>query len=931
MPPSCRGCGAKVPSGVDLCPSCRTERVPAALGADELFGQPVDDATAVMMPPYEMRPRFVGRQGALDRMLKAFDDARELHELAFVALVGPPGSGKTRMIRELSRHIKQRSPQTRFLVGQAGGTVPVPYAPFSRLLGVRFGIGTADAPEVAREKITAGVADVLPAARVAEVAHLIAHLMRVGFPESPIVEPLAETPQQLEARTFIAVKRFLAGDAETGPLVLCIDELERAGAETVNLLQYLAAGLIASPVMLLAVARPALYDTHSTFGDGEAPLERIDLGALDETEAEHLIRELLRPVADAPEALVDHAKKLGGMPRTLFEFVRLLLEAEVIVRSGPALQTGMPGRWTIDRERLSRLRLPEHHEEILNQRLRQMQPAERDLLEKAAVCGERFWLDAVVALVRIAALDGTDPDGPTLGEIAAAGDRTRLAVAQTLSRLVEREWLVESPDSQIPGEREYQFAYPPLWDVVYEGIDEASRRRYHRLVAQWLELRPEGRAEDAQEEIGRHLERAGDGDGAALRYRRAADAARARYYNDKAIRLFAQALACLAEGDLAARIHIWHDLGSVYELKGDFEQALGAFERMLRLTWVVSSRTKAAVAFNKMGRVFRRKGDLRLALDYLGRGQELFEQAGDLRGVAASLDDVGQVLWLLGRYDEAFEKITLALQKRGQGGDKRSIAHSLSTLGNVQKDRGKINEAENCYREALALRREAGDRAGVITTLNNLAVLAFVRGDREGARRGWEEALAEAEEIGALPLQALTLNNLGELALVDGKLEEARRRLEETISLAKDLEDRVLLSEATRNLGLLELEGGNAGLARELTTRALEIAENAGLRDYAGRALLALGEVYAATLFDTDEDNGTGHPHAADDYFRRGVDVFRELGNEGELAKGLERFGRYKLERGEIEAGRGLIREAHKLFSKLGMKRPEDITRMDDK
>jgi tetratricopeptide (TPR) repeat protein len=936
MPPSCRGCGSKVQPGVDLCPSCRTERVPAALGADELFGVPVEaEPTAIMSAPYEMRPRFVGRQGALDRMMKAFDDARDLRELAFVAVIGPPGSGKTRIIKELSRHVKQRTPQARFLMGPAGGTVPVPYGAFSRLLATRFGIGTADAPELARDKITAGVGDVLPAARVVEVAHLIAHLMRVGYPESPIIEPLAESPQQLEARTFIAVKRFLAADAEKAPLVLCLDELERAGAETVNLLHYLAAGLMSSPVMLLAVARPILYDVHPTFGDGEAPLERIDLGPLDDHEAESLVRELLKPVADAPAALVEHAKKLGGMPRTLFEFVRLLLEAEVIVRGLPPIDrgadAGLAPRWTVDTDRLARLRLPEHHEEILTQRLRQMAPAERDLLEKAAVCGERFWLDAVVALVRVAALDGADPDGPTLGEIAAAGDRTRLAVAQTLSRLVEREWLVESSDSQIIGEREYVFAYPPLWDVVYEGIDEASRRRYHRLIAQWLELRPEGRGEEPQEEIGRHLERAGDGDGAATRYRRAADAARARYYNDKAIRLYAQALACLGEGDMAARIHIWHDLGSVYELKGDFEQALGAFERMLRLTWVVSSRTKAAVAFNKMGRVFRRKGDLRLALDYLGRGQELFEQAGDLRGVAGSLDDVGHVMWLLGRYDDAFEKITQALQKRGQGGDKRSIAHSLSTLGNVQKDRGRFAEAENCYREALALRRDAGDRAGVITTLNNLAVLAFERGDKDGARNGWEEALAEAEDIGALPLQALALNNLGELALVEGKLEEARRRLEETISIAKDLDERLLLSEATRNLGLLELEGGNSGLAHELTTRALEIAESSGLRDYVGRALLALAEVHAATLFDADEANGETGSKAADDFFTRGVELFRQMGNEGELAKGLERFGRYKLERGDIEAGRVLIREAHALFQKLGMKKAEDITVMDDK
>jgi tetratricopeptide (TPR) repeat protein len=499
-------------------------------------------------------------------------------------------------------------------------------------------------------------------------------------------------------------------------------------------------------------------------------------------------------------------------------------------------------------------------------------------------------------------------------------------VAQSLARLVEREWIVDQTESTIPGEREYRFAYPPLWDVVYEGIDGASRRSYHRLVAQWLELRPEGRGAEAQEEIGRHLERAGDGDGAAACYRRAADAARQQYNNEKAIRLYALALACLRDGNIAARIHLWHDLGSVYELKGDTESALGAFERMLRLTWVVSSRTKAAVAFNKMGRVWRRKGDLKLALEYLQRGEDLFEQAGDVRGISGSLDDIGHVLHMLGRYDEAFDKISNALQKRGKHGDKRSIAHSLSNLGNLQKDRGRFKEAENCHDQALGLRRQIGDRAGAITSLNNLAVLAFDRGDREGARRGWEKALAEAEEIGALPLQALALNNLGELALVEGKQEEARRRLEETVGLAKDLDDRRLMSEAIRNLGLLELEGGNANRAKELTTQALQIAETSGLRDYVGRALLALGEVHAATLFD-ETDYGT-HPPAAEEYFTRGIELFREVGNESELAKGLERFGRYKLERGDVPSGRNLLEEARGIFTKLGMKAGEDVSKV---
>src|SRR5262249_38153594 len=184
------------------------------------------------------------------------------------------------------------------------------------------------------------------------------------------------------------------------------------------------------------------------------------------------------------------------------------------------------------------------------------------------------------------------------------GDRTRVSVALALARLGDRAWTIAQPTT-IPGAREFRFAYPLLRDVVLAGVPADVKRRYHLWVAGWLELRPDGREGRALGETGRPRGAAGGAARAASCSRRAADAARRRYENDKAIRLFARALSCAPGGSLALRIHVWHDLGSVYELKGDFEAALAAFERMLRLTWVASSRGKAAVAFNKLGRVWR--------------------------------------------------------------------------------------------------------------------------------------------------------------------------------------------------------------------------------------------------------------------------------------------------------------------------------------
>jgi tetratricopeptide (TPR) repeat protein len=923
MPPTCFGCGARLKVHGELCAACRTEPTDQ-VDPDELFPDAADqEVTQITTIPYELRPKFTGRESALGQLITSFDETRDLAELSFSVVIGEPGMGKSRTIKELGRKLKKHAPDARFLVGVGDGS-GVAYAAFSRILAARFGITPGDDPEDCQEKLIEGVAEVLPPARVTEVAHLLAHLMRVPFPDSPVVGPLIGTPQQLEARTFIAIRRFLAADAAAGVLVLCFENLELCGPETINLLHYMAAGLASSPVMIVGTGRAVLYDRYTSFGDGEVPVKRIDLGPLTDQEAEHLLRELCRPLDQVPDALVQHSKKLKGSPRALFELIRLLLESEVIVRSGSM-------SWRIDEEALAAFELPATYDELVDRRLAVMDREERDLIEKAAVIGDTFWLDSVVALVRLSASEFEDPDGPTLSEIAAAGDHTRVSVAQALAKLVEREWLKEVAESSVPGEREYRFAYPNLWSSVYEGILERTRRGYHRMVAQWFELRPEGRGPLAQEEIGRHLELAGEQRDAAARYRRAADAARSQFLNEKAIRLYAQALACLGEHDQAARIHLWHDLGSVYELKGDFEAALGAFERMLRLAWLVASRTKAAVAFNKMGRVWRRKGDLRLALEYLKRGQELFEQAGDARGIAGSYDDIGKVLYLLGRYDEAFDEVTKGLAARGRGGDQRSIAHSLSNLGNIQQDRGRLVEAYNCHKEALELRRAIGDRAGVIGSLNNLAVLAYERGDYDDARKGWRQALSEAEDIGALPLQALALSNLGELALNEGRHDEARSRLEDALELAEDIDDKRLQIESLRNIALLENATGHNRAAREMAIHAHEIAHASGLRDYEGRALLALGEVFAGSLFDADstDPDGTGSGLSeAEDYFRRGVDMLRQIGNEAELGRGLEAYGRYKIERGDITRGKDLLREALVIFSKLGMDRGAEVERV---
>ncbi len=889
-----------------LAVSGNTDQIPQ-FDAQELFGDGEGERTVVQAVPFDLRARFTGRRGPIDTLLAMFAKTGSTRTASLAALIGEPGMGKSRLLGELISRAKAEAPGL-LVIGGAADEVATPYGPMARALSARFGFVAGEPEAESRDRIQAAVAEVLPATRVPEVAHLLAYMLRVPFEQSPVVGPLVESPQRLESRTFMAVRRYLAALAEHSPLLIFVENLEACGQETINLVQYLVAGMASLPVMAVVTATAALFEKAPGFGEGDVPLQRLDLGALSPDESEAILRELLRPLDVIPPELIIHARTVGATPRFLHETVRLLLESESVVRGGGAL-------WRIDAVRLAATKLPTTYEQLVAARLAVMDAAERSVLEMAAAIGEASWLDAIVALDRVRTTITRDPDGPTLSQIAASGDHSRLAVAAAVGRLIEREWLLDMPTSTIPGERELRFAYPNLWSIVDQATDPDTRRRYHGTTARWLELRPDARGASAPAEVARHFELAGELREAALRYRRAADTARAQYQNERAIRLFDRALACIGDSDTATRILLWHDVGSVYEMIGDFEAALGAFERVLRLSWLVASKTKAAVAFNKMGRVWRRRGDLRLALEYLERGLELFRTADDTRGIAGSLDDIGRVLHLLGRYDEAFQKITEALARRGKAGDKRSIASSLSTLGMVQQDRGQYEAAFTCHQEALELRLASQDRWGIVVSRNHLAALQFEAGELADARTGWATALAEAESIGASPLAAMALTNLGELGLREGKVEEARSRLEDALEIIEDIEAPQLETDCCRQLALCDLAAQDAVSAREMAERALKVATKAGIREKEALAHLTLGQVVTASLYDAGDTVVGGAEH----HFQLATEILRAIGNDTELAKGLEAYARYLIEHGDSKRGKTLLHEALVVFTRLGL------------
>jgi class 3 adenylate cyclase/tetratricopeptide (TPR) repeat protein len=517
----------------------------------------------------------------------------------------------------------------------------------------------------------------------------------------------------LEQEQLHAFRHLIEHHAALRPILVLIDEVQRANDRTLRFLADLIVRTDA-PVLLVLAGRPEPADWLLRFPH----TTRLRLEPLGPEESAELATSLVPEGRLSPAAAAVLAERGAGNPLHLRELVRLVREREGLFGAADGL------------ELRGDLALPPSLQAVLAARLDALPPGDKATFQHLAVLGEEATLSSLAAL----------------GLYIDEADLSRL---ETAGLLRDRE-----------GGR-VEIVDPLLRDVAYESLPREARATLHQRA---------GRLADRDEERARHLELAfGYRTSDSLLKQEAAEALGAAGLRLGTLHRPRDAIALVRRA-----VELGYRDGKALLQHAQTLVEVGRDEEAGRVLDLIESELEPADEAERVhvrgNAVARRHPEQAIAL--YAQAKAMWEALGDRVKAAWAVSNTAVALTLLGRLADASRTMWQALEQFTAAEDRVGVTAARQFLGLLHPEDPRIEE---WMEEGLAWAREVGDPTGERYGIQSLAWHHFMRsflGGKAEIARALEhaEALARAsdeigDQIGAAyghAIAAILLRSVGE-------------------------------------------------------------------------------------------------------------------------------------------------------------------------
>jgi adenylate cyclase len=391
---------------------------------------------------------FVGREWEIGALGGILDRAKNGNGCV-VGVMGPPGIGKSRIVREIASLARAAGVEV-FTTYCESHTTEVPFHAATGLLRAALGVNGLDGA-AARAQVRARLPDA-----DSEDLVLLDDLLGIGDPTValPRIDPDAR-------RRRLAAMVNAASLARTTPMVYVIEDAHWIDEISESMLAGFFSVVPRTRSLVLITYRPEYVGALA-----HAPRSQtIALEPLDNSQISSLSTELLGADPSVAGLANMIANRAAGNPFFAEEIVRDLTERDVLVGGRGCYLCADP---------VADVSVPSTLQSVIAARIDRLRPAAKRTLNAAAVVGSRFKPEVLQAL---------EVD-PVLGDLVRA-------------ELIDQ--IVFTPRA------EYAFRHPLIRAVAYESQLKSDRAQLHRRLAAAIAQHDQNAALIAE-----HLEAAGD-------------------------------------------------------------------------------------------------------------------------------------------------------------------------------------------------------------------------------------------------------------------------------------------------------------------------------------------------------------------------------------------------------------------------------------
>ena len=754
----------------------------AARRAFELRRVPGADRWAVAheRSAKDTRGRFVGRREQLKRFGQLLAEAGR-GTAHTIAIVGEPGSGKTRTLLELQRRLRLGGHEVGTYVARLHPqSSRVPMGACLDMLRVVLGMDPLDPPVVVKHK----------ARRLRELG--------LAEPQRRAVESLLgldveidEAQQSLDLPTgdaILQVTRRLAQDRLT---IFAFDGVDAADPESLSLIRSLLSRPRSSHVLVVITHRPGGF----TEWESLPGYEKLVLVPFDRATTKALVCARLG-TQNVPAQLLDEIEdKSRGNPLYIEEHVRALQDAG-------AIEPGVDGQLVFVPE-VADVQVPKTLRGMMAARLSRLTPRTKNLIQVAAVVGQRFSLDL------LAKITGREPN----------------VVRDTLTEL-QHHGLVQTESYD-----EFALANQMIGEVIVDGLTLEARRHLHLATATAIEALYPSRLDEFAERLAHHHRDAGDRKKSVHYLVRAAGRLEADYAFGGALTHLESALdatALEADPDRTQRLELYLRLGQLCLRSRQWDRGAARMIAGLDLADGLGRDDFAARFCMLRGQLLSHSERIDESRDWLQRARNTARRQGHPSLIRDVMIASAQVEIRNGNFAGAVQPLEEAYEASVRSGDNAAQLKSLMSLGIARAGNADRKGALQAIANARTVAGPQADQVTICELFEAEAQTHYYLRNRQEAIESSEHALQIAKEHGFNHSMVVNAYYAGECYLRLRMFKQAFARIRYSLDLAEQFGMSRMVHINRRTLGFLDVLRTETSESRQSIVEACEFAARNG-------------------------------------------------------------------------------------------------------